>query len=1283
MKLRSSILILFFSSLIFSQNNSKIDLQWEYSALSITESESLLIPHFQAVLFFYDAVDQKIYCNHKIKVAKEIDEQSLQILSLKTEPIDISQLSLIDKSKISTNINAKIMASKGRDTYFSVLTFSPIISTSNGFEKVISLEYSYNFSTTSKINRAIQSTNSITNSVLSSGSWYKFYVEKSGVYKLSKSFIEQLGINLTDVNPKNIQIFGHGGKMAPLANNANYNIDIVENAIQVIGEDDNVFNSDDYVLFYAEGTKNWNSESQTHNNLYADKSYYYIRIGNSFGKRILEANQPSGPATSNISTYNGYYFHEVDEINIGRYGRKWFGEQFGIQNSRNFTFNVPNIVNGSSVQTTIAVCAASFGASSFSIVANNQNIGNINLQAIGTQSDSNSFSESTFNTNIVGQNTVNIELNYNNNGLPNGRGYLDYIILRTNENLIGTNTQFSFRNNSVGSQAGIGNYQISNASNISQIWDITDIYNVESYTNASNASTFNYKVNLGAVREYITVVESDYFTPLVENIITVANQNLKGTIFLNANNQFQDVDYLIITTNELALEAERLAQFHRNYSQLNTKVVTVDKIYNEFSSGKQDIAAIRNFIKYVYNNASNEDKKVKFVNLFGHTSFDYKNRIPNNTHVVPTYHALISFSKLFSFMSDDFFGMMDDNEGVLAHNISSATLDIAVGRMLVTNTNNAKDMVNKVLDYHKVESMGRWRNNFILLSDDVDKSSDISLQSSLDDLGDELSAQKPYVNVNKIHLDSYVQESSSGGKRYPQAKEDLMNMLTQGTLVFNYFGHGGESGLSGERIFERSDAENLQNQYRYPLFVTVTCAFSRFDNPYELTAGEMTYTNPTGGAVSMVTTTRLITVFAGGQINIFLSSFLFGYNSDEPITISEALRQAKNAYSSTAYMVFYIGDPALKLALPQPNVKLTKINDVPIENSTEVLSALSLVKLSGEITDENNNLIPDFNGQVAIQLFDKNIQRSTLGNDNVQNSNGLVIMNFQTLGETIFRGNASVTNGLFEISFVVPRDIRIPVGNGKVSFYGNRGLPSLEDRTGSNNQILIGGINENANEDNLPPTVQLYMNDQTFISGGITNESPIFLAYLSDDNGINTANGIGHDIVAILDGDESNPFVLNDFYETNLDDFTTGIVNFPFRNLSIGIHTISFRAWDVYNNLVTSEIQFQVVGNENITLTNVLNYPNPFVSHTQFWFTHNKPLEPLEVQVQIFTVTGKIIKTINQNVTTTGFLSREITWDGKDDFGDKIGKGVYVYKLTVRSTLSNQITHKHEKLVIL
>ena len=291
-------------------------------------------------------------------------------------------------------------------------------------------------------------------------------------------------------------------------------------------------------------------------------------------------------------------------------------------------------------------------------------------------------------------------------------------------------------------------------------------------------------------------------------------------------------------------------------------------------------------------------------------------------------------------------------------------------------------------------------------------------------------------------------------------------------------------------------------------------------------------------------------------------------------------------------------------------------------------------------------------------------------------------MNFNVLGETIFRGNASVTNGQFEFGFVVPRDIKIPLGNGRISFYAKRDQILL-DKTGYDTTIKIGGINPTAVADNIGPRVKLFMNDQTFISGGITNESPIFLAFLEDENGINTASGIGHDIVAILDGNESNPYILNDYYETELDNYKKGKLQFPLRNLAVGLHTITFKAWDVYNNPITAEIQFIVVGDETVTLTNVLNYPNPFVSYTQFWFTHNRPFEPLEVQVQVMTITGKIVWSKNQIVTTDGFLSREITWDGRDDFGDKIGKGVYVYKLTVKSNLTNKKSEKFEKLVIL
>lgn len=325
----------------------------------------------------------------------------------------------------------------------------------------------------------------------------------------------------------------------------------------------------------------------------------------------------------------------------------------------------------------------------------------------------------------------------------------------------------------------------------------------------------------------------------------------------------------------------------------------------------------------------------------------------------------------------------------------------------------------------------------------------------------------------------------------------------------------------------------------------------------------------------------------------------------------------------------------------------------------------------------------NYNGELSTIIFDKSIDRQTLGNDGTSDSNNnLLIMDFKTLGEIIFRGRASVTNGKFEFDFVVPKDIVIPVGNGRISFYAEK-ENELEDNKGYNNDILVGGINEDAPEDNIGPQIKLYMNDESFVSGGVTNSSPFLLAKLEDENGINTASGIGHDLVAILDGDETNPFVVNDYYETELDDYMRGNVNYKLRDLEEGLHTLTFKAWDVYNNSSTAEIQFVVAGDEDLKITNVLNYPNPFHNYTEFWFNHNRPFEPLDVQVQVFTVTGKVVWTRNQQINTKGFLSREITWNGKDDFGDAIGKGVYIYKLTVKSMLTNKKVEKFEKLVIL
>jgi hypothetical protein len=729
-------------------------------------------------------------------------------------------------------------------------------------------------------------------------------------------------------------------------------------------------------------------------------------------------------------------------------------------------------------------------------------------------------------------------------------------------------------------------------------------------------------------------------------------------------------------------QADRLANFHRTKSQLNVKVVTLESLYQEFSSGKQDVGAIRNFVKYVYQNASTEAKRLKYLCLLGEASFDYKDRVPNRANIVPSFESLSSLSKSSSFVSDDFFCLMDANEG--NQDVGNQDADIAVGRILAIDAKQADEMITKIIEYHDEKATGRWRNNLVFVSDDPDteKQGDFQIQKDLDEVCDEITLKKPFFNVKKIHMDAFLQEVTSGGAKYPKAEEEFINSFGQGALVFDYFGHGGELGLAAERIFGKKDISRLNNTYKYPLFVTVTCEFTRFDDPFRQSAGEDIYLKPSSGTIGMISTTREIFQDVGARFNEALVKELFSFNSNNYVSIAEALRLTKA--NITSNVVSFIGDPALKLAIPRPKVRLTKINDVPITDVTDSLKALSYVKISGEVVDESDNLISDYKGDLAVNIFDKELIKTTLGNDGFVSGNSGVVykMDFKALGETIFRGNASINNGQFEFGFVVPRDIKIPVGNGKISFYARKSGSSI-DQTGYDLNIKIGGINENPVADNLSPKVRLYMNDESFVSGGITNQSPLFLAFLEDENGINTASGIGHDIIAFLDGDETKPIVLNDYYETELDNYKNGKLKFPFKDLSVGLHTLTFKAWDVYNNLVTSELQFIVVGDETIEISNVLNYPNPFVNHTEFWFTHNKPFEPLEVQVQVFTITGKIVWTKNELVTTEGFLSRNITWEGKDDYGDKIGKGVYVYKLTVKSMLTNKKTQKIEKLVIL
>ncbi|WP_091894724.1 type IX secretion system sortase PorU [Polaribacter sp. KT25b] len=1108
------------------------------------------------------------------------------------------------------------------------------------------------------------------NSVLSSGDWYKFSVDTTGVFKIDRNLLQRIGVSTSGLNPKKIHIYGNGGQLLPELNSDFRYDGLQENAIYIEGESDGSFDNSDYILFYAKGPHDWevnvSANSIKHRqNIYSDKAYYFITVNDTDGKRITPKTPITTSATSQISVFDDFNFYEKEEKSLFAVGTQWFfTEDFNIVNTQSFKIPFKNAAPNTDLNVRVRGVSNSVASSTMDVKVNAKDVFTISYPMVNASSLTKAYDVERNGTITNSAESIEVAITFNNNGNPSANAFLDYIEIVGKKKLSFSDYQFSFRSLAQANATGVVEYQITNGSNAFQVWDVTTAINPQLIINESITNDFTFKDNAASLKEYIILDDSDYYLPETVDNSKVINQNLHA---------LNDINYIVITNSELSAQAQRLADYHQNNSNLTTKVVLLDEIYNEYSSGSKDITGIRDFIKHVYDTNSSEDKKLKYVCFFGDASYDYKDRIQANNNIVPVKLSTISFNLASSWVTDDFYVMMDDNEGTMS---SSHTVDIASSRIPVSTISEATIVVDKILNYYNKNTIGDWRNTITLVADDIDATGEEVLEQGVESIADEIKANQPIFNINKIYSDAYVQENSSGGERYPDVNLAITNAIEKGTLVFDYFGHGGEDGFATERILDVPQIQGFNNPNTLPLLITVTCDFSRFDNPSRITAGELTLKNETGGAASMITTTREVYITVGQNFNEALIRVLLAFN-DEDFTIAEALMTTKNNFSSTQkFFIYSFGDPAMKLAIPKPNIRITKMNDVDITTSLDTIRALSKVKFEGVVTDNLNAVLTDFNGTLSTTVFDKLIDKTTLDNDGYG-----IKMTFDTQDSKLFRGKSTVENGAFSFDFIVPKDIKIAYGKGKLSFYAENGEI---DKAGYNFDVVVGGIDENAPDDALGPEIKLFMNDESFIDGGNTNASPNLIAVLFDASGINTSiTAVDHDIVGILDGDTTNPIILNDFYQTELNDFSKGKVTYTLSDLEVGPHTLKLKAWDTYNNSSETTLNFVVVSDAILNLENVLNYPNPFVNYTEFWFNHNKPNEPLEVQVQIFTVSGKLVKTINQNVQTTGNLSRSITWNGLDDFGNKIGKGVYIYKLRVKSTTNNLVSEKYEKLVIL
>ncbi len=1155
-----------------------------------------------------------------------------------------------------------------KQTYITI-DFLPffINSETGNINKIISFEYNYIYDNdnNNKLYTKNKTKNYAVSSILSTGTWHKLAVNVSGIYKVTYDELIKAGLTLP-VASDNIRLFGNGGAMLPEKNDDFRYDDLVENAIYVNDGGDGNFDPGDFFLFYGQGTTTWkynneNNKFKHSKHLYSDLNYYFLTIDNGQGKRI--SSEPSSPLPANnfVNTFNDYAFHNNDSLNLIKSGKIWYGEKFDIITTHSFNFNKPNIVGGSIANITVDIAANSPVSSTFTINVDGHSAP-ITIQPIaqGLNSDfakqANAVFDFTPNDDII-----NVALSYDK-PVNSSVGWLNFIEINLVRNLVFNGGQMSFRNIESVNSGNISEFTIAGANNSTQVWNITNLANITLMEGILNGSVFKFRTPTDTLKEFVVHNGTSYNT--VSSISYVANQNLHG---------LGQYDMVIVTYPAFISEAMRLADYHTVKSGLSVVVVFPQTIYNEFSSGKQDIAAIRNFMKMFYDRASNEDEMPKYLLLFGDGSYDPKNRISENTNLIPTFQSLNSLQYAFSYVSDDFFGLLDDGEGYECN----GSLDIGIGRFPVKTLDEASAIVDKMIRYsdnnqdeytqsngcsafiNEIPALGDWRNIITFIADDEDNNLHLAQTETLTNI---VETNNKIVNIEKIYLDAYQQQSYSGGQRYPEVNDAINKRVERGALIINYTGHGGEVGWSHERIIELSDINKWSNKKNMPVFVTATCEFSRFDDPVRTSAGELVLLNKNGGGIALFTTTRL--AFANSNFNLTKSFYqnVFNKTNGEFLKMGDVIRISKVANGSSSYIRNFVllGDPAQDIAFPKLNVVTTSVPDT--------MKALSLVNINGYIADDLNNKVTTFNGVINITVFDKKSTTTTLGNDI-----GSYPVNFSVRRNIIYKGKAVVENGNFAFSFIVPKDIAYKFGKGKISYYAEDG--SI-DAAGYYDDFVIGGADLNAPVDYTGPEIKLFMNDTFFISGGITNENPLLIAYINDENGINTVgNGIGHDIVAVLDDNTEKSYVLNDYYEADLNTYKRGFINYPFKNLSEGSHTLSLKVWDVYNNSSETEIEFFVSLSDNLLISKVITYPNPFYDYVSFVFEHNNPCCELNVQVQIFSITGQHIRTINKVVETNGFRTVPLIWNGKNNNGVAPGKGFYIYRLRV----TNQDGNSQEK----
>lgn len=1128
----------------------------------------------------------------------------------------------------------------------------------------------------------------VTRSVLADGTVFKIPVAEEGIYRLDAQALRTMGLTPASIDPARVRVFHNGGRPVPAANADPREADLVEIPTRVTGGGDGSFADTDGVTFFLQGPVTWRVERGvwTHTtNPYSTQTFVYLKIGDTPTATLAQAAFPN-LALADATTATGRAVREFDVISWSKdagSGLTWtsVAQDPGSAFTLLSLTDLPGYAGG-----TINVMARPVvrTLSDFpSTTVRFEQGGTVFHEASGFGQVSTSAESSVANPLVtafafapVGTGALTGRFGAYTSSVENKLAF-DWLRAFYPQTLTASNGYLRWATPADGSAAS---YALAGFAAAPEVWDVTDPLRPSRLTTQAAGSSYRVQTG-GGTRELVAFIDAGV-RRLTGPARRVAAQNLHGLA--------TPPDLVVVVPDTFRAYAEQVAALRRAEG-LRVEVATAEAIANEFGGGIADPRAFRDFLRMLYLRAAPGTRGLRYALFFGDGHFNYR-RIGGSGETllanwIPPFETEETFSPISSYTSDDYFGLLDENEGTWSYSSGvTERVDIGIGRLTVQTRADAEAAVAKIQAYENPQHRGVWRTQYTLAADDGPRGSSGSATDNdlhaknANDVGDIVETQTPELNLRKIYAMNYARQYSV---RYtiPGAHQAILDAINNGTLVFNYSGHGSPNGLADENLFAREDVDQLENLDRLPVFVTATCSFGRWDMDNRQSAAELVTTASGGGAIAAFSTLRLVYT-SGDSTNLNpglnrrfnLELVRRDTSTGLPPRLGDAIlitKQYAVGYQDNGRKFNLLGDPSLRFGLPPLEAVIEKVNGVNVaaipdslaDSLAVPLRALDLVTVEGSVRDPLGNPLPSFSGTATVTAYDADRQVAIPYRQ-------YFLSPTYTVSERMWRGEVPVTGGRFTAQFVVPRDIAYANRRGRIAAYIQNGQT---DGAGETSTVRVGGSNPNPIADADGPRLRAYLGDTTFVSGGVVSRTPTLIVRLTDQSGINLGSGVGHELLLTYTVDGQTKTVnLAPFYRAT-GGYQTGEVVYRLPELPDGAGRLTVRAWDPVGNSGETSLAFSVAEAERLTLARVANFPNPTTGPTRIAFEHNQPAgTAATADVRVFTLAGRLVRAFDTEEVLPGgtLASRRVTvrWDGRDADGSLLAPGVYLYRVRVTAT---------------